>query len=194
MAKYEEGRIGRLAEALRRERVDEETRERILVGGSEIGAKSKPEAKAEWFAGAMRRLDEELDLGTMRAVRERCACCLGGKRHELAKAIAAEHETLEERIAAANNTPFVFGHSVSRTPKGDVLVSFFPEGLERYDCPCLRGVTTPLPVSYCYCCAGHVKRHLGTALGCKVEVKVRSSALSSGGRKPCQFVCKLLDA
>ncbi len=36
-------------------------------------------------------------------------------------------------------------------------------------------------------CGGHVKHHLQIALGRDVESAVRSSALSSGGKRPCAF-------
>lgn len=63
-------------------------------------------------------------------------------------------------IAAANNTPFVFGHSVSLEADGRVLVSFAPDNLEQYRCVCLPKASEPISITYCYCCGGHVKHHL----------------------------------
>ena len=46
-------------------------------------------------------MDKLLKPRTRHEVREGCACCLGGKRLKLSKAIARDHETLEERLRAA---------------------------------------------------------------------------------------------
>jgi hypothetical protein len=145
------------------------------------------------MAEAMRRMDALLDAPTRQAVRVRCACCLGGKRLQTSRGIAREHATLEERLRAANDAKFVFGHSVTRAEDGGFLVRFSPEGEAHYGCPCLRGAKEPLSITYCYCCGGHVRHHLQTALGCKLDVTVLSSALSSGGRKPCTFLLHALD-
>ncbi len=40
---------------------------------------------------------------------------------------------------------------------------------------------------------GHVKHHLQIALGRKLVGTVRSSALSSAGKKPCAFVFAVQD-
>jgi hypothetical protein len=82
---------------------------------------------------------------------------------------------------------------VSLTDEGEVLVSFSPEGLDKYRCVCLPKATDPVSITYCYCCGGHVKHHLQTALGRKLQMKVRSSALASGGKRPCTFLLSILD-
>ena len=188
MSQYEYGRIAKLAESLEKAHISPETIAQILAGGEAIRQSTSPEDKAEWFNGAMQRMNRLLDRETRCAVREACACCLGGKRLKLSKEIAKQHETLEERVAAANETKFVFGHSVMLQDDGRVLVCFAPDGLEHYGCVCLPKAREPLPVTYCYCCEGHVKHHLQIALGRNLSGIVRSSALSSGGTKPCTFL------
>jgi hypothetical protein len=185
---YENGRIRVLAASLAEAGICGETAARILEEGDKIGRSSTPESKAEWMAEAMRRMDTLLDEPTRRAVRERCACSLGGKRLQMSRSIARDHESLEERIGAANDARFVFGHSVSLTENGEVLVCFAPEGQPQYRCVCLPKAKEPISTTYCYCCGGHVKHHLQTALGRKVDVTVRSSALASGGTQPCSFL------
>lgn len=185
---YEHGRIAKLAKSLEGAGIAPEIRAQILQGGEAILKATPPAGKADWLRGAMLRMDALLEQDTRRAVRGACACCLGGKRDKLSKAIAKEQATLEERVAAANATRFVFGHSVALQPDGRVLVSFFPQGLEHYRCPCLPQAREPLPITYCYCCGGHVKHHLQNALGRRLSCEVRSSALSSGGKLPCTFV------
>ena len=106
---------------------------------------------------------------------------------KISKGIAKENESLDERIKAANEATFVFGHSVTMMENGEILVSFAVEGVDHYRCYCLPKAEKPLPITYCYCCGGHVKHHLQIALGRDLDCTVRSSALSSGGKKPCTF-------
>lgn len=193
MPTYEYGRAKVLADKLTTHGVSPDTAAQIMEGGDKLRAKDSSEAKADWMRDAMRRMDKLLSPKLRKAVRESCACCLGGKRLEQSKAIARKHETLEERIATANETKFVFGHSVELTPEGKVLVCFSPEGLESYRCVCLPKAKESVPITYCYCCGGHAKHHLQTALGRKLELTVRSSALASGGKKPCTFLFRILD-
>ena len=191
---YEYGRIARLDEQLRAAGVAEETITRIMAGGEAIRKTARPEVKVAWLRGAMERMDQLLDSTTCIAVREGCACCLGGKRGEISKAIGKEHATLPERIAAANEARFVFGHSVTLQPDGRVLVCFAPEGQAPYRCACLGGqVVEPISLTYCACCGGHVKHHLQQALGRKLSCEVRSSALASGQTEPCSFLFTFVD-
>jgi hypothetical protein len=179
--------VTRLDRSLRKHDVDAGVRAAIMAGAEEAAHGAKPEAKAAWFRGAMERMDALLDMPTRRSVREACACCLGNKRLECSKAIARDHDTLEARIAAANETPFVFGHSVTREPDGRILVRFEPDDRREARCVCLRKAGEPISETYCYCCGGHIKHHLQIALGRRLTCELRSSALSSGGTRPCSF-------
>jgi len=80
MKKYEYGRIEKLSQSLEESDISQEIVEQIMEGGEDIRRGTKPEKKAEWFKGAMHRMNELLDRETRYAVREACACCLGGKR------------------------------------------------------------------------------------------------------------------
>ena len=166
--------------------------EEIMEGGEDIRRSTKPEKKADWFKGAMNRMNRLLDSKTRNSVREACACCLGGQRLKISRAIAKENETLEARIEAANEAKLVFGDSVKMLENGDIQVRFFPEGLERYRCVCLPKAREPIPITYCYCCGGHVKHHLQIALGRELDCTVRSSALSNGGKYPCTFSFRIV--
>lgn len=188
MPDYEYGRIKVLAERLESAGIPAEIIEEIMAGGEDIRKSAKPEKKAGWMKIAMDRMDALLDAPTRQAVRESCACCLGGKRLEQSKGIAKKHHTLADRLKAANETPFVFGHSVTLLEDGRVMVAFAPEGLENYRCVCLPKAKGPVSETYCYCCGGHIKHHLQHALGRSVTCTVRSSALESGGKSPCTFL------
>jgi len=193
MAEYEYGRIKVLAENLKRAGVPAEVTTQIMEGGEDIKKTTPPKRKADWFRVSMERMDTLLDLPTRQAVREGCACCLGGKRLKLSKAIAQEHATLEERIAAANETHYCFGHSVTREEDGTIVVRFAPEGERSYRCVCLPKAEEPVSITYCMCCGGHIKHHLQIALGHKLAMTPRVTALSSGGTAPCTFAYTLVE-
>jgi len=191
MRTYEYGRINTLAQSLEEADIGPDIANQIMEGGETIRRGTRPEKKAEWLKGAMHRMDKLLDRQTRYAVREACACCLGGKRLKTVKEIAKQNETLEARIQAANEAKSVFGHSVTLEEDGQIRVCFSPEGLPQYRCVCLPKAKEPLSITYCYCCGGHVKHHLQIALGRKLKCKVRSSALASGWKKPCTFIFRM---
>lgn len=192
MKQYEYHRIVKLAEQLEAAWIDPDVIDRILEGGDDILRKTKAAAKADWFGQAMAKMDELLDLETRKSVREGCACCLGGKRAKMCEEIVKNNDSLDERISAANEAHYVFGHSVTRDGD-DIVVQFFPDGLDHYRCACLPQADKPLPISYCYCCGGHIKHHLQNALGRKLDCTTEQTALSTGGKKPCVFKFRILD-
>ncbi len=148
---------------------------------------TSPEKKADWMRGAMQRMDQLLAPYVRQAVREGCACCLGGKREKSVKEIDKRGGSLEERITAANETKYVFGHSVSLQEDGCIIVAFSADGLAPYNCVCLPKAKQSVPITYCYCCGGHIKHHLQIATGRALDLTVLSSAVSSGGQAPCKF-------
>lgn len=193
MSKYEYGRIERLYNSLVKYGVSQEIIDEIMEGGEDIKKDTKPEKKAAWFKAAIDRMDRLLDEKSRYVVREGCACCLGGKRQQLARQIAKQYHSLEERINAADKTGYVFGSGVKQEEDGTLTVSFFPDGLDSYHCVCLKKAAEPISGTYCYCCGGHIKHHLQTALGHNLTCKLISSALSSGGRSGCKFSFTIID-
>ncbi len=191
MKKHEYNRIEVLARQLEKAEVDPGTIDRIMEGGENILRKTTPAKKADWMREAMLRMNKLLDLKTCKTVREACACRLTGQPLKASQAIARENNTLEDRIKAANKAISVYGGCVSMQENGEVLMRFGPEGLDHYRCPCLPGADKPLPVTYCFCCGGHVKYHLQISLGRELDYTIRSTALSSGGKLPCIFSLRI---
>jgi len=189
MKNYEYHRITKLAEQLEVAKIETQIIEQILEGGEEIKRSTKPEKKADWFRSAMFRMDKLLDIPARKDVREGCACCLGGKRLKTSLAIAKENISLAARIKAVDRAKYM--GNVTMQENGDVLVRFYPEGQEHYRCVCMPKAEKPLPVTYCYCCGGHVKHHLQIALAEKLECTTEYTALSTGGKKPCTFSFKI---
>ncbi len=190
MKNYEYHRITRMAEQLQVAKVDKEIIDQIMEGGEGVLRKTSPEKKADWMRGAMQRMNKFLDVKTRKTVREGCACCLGGKRLKTSQAIAKENKTLEDRIKAANKAHYV--GSVKMQENGEILAQFDTQKSAPYHCYCLPQAKEPLPITYCFCCGGHVKHHLQIALGRKLDCTTRSSALSSGGKFTCTFSFKII--
>jgi hypothetical protein len=192
MSRYPYGRIDKLAQSLEEAGVECTLSAEIMAGGEAITQKSSAKAKADWFRAAMLRMNQNLDYDTRRAVREACACCLGGKRLALVKEINKRGGTLEERVAAANETKYVFGNGVSLEPDGKIIVRFAPDDSQENRCVCLGKEAGTIAGTYCLCCGGHIKHHLQIALGRELVMNLRSSALASGGKRPCSFIFKIV--
>ena len=180
-------RVAKLSEQLEVAVIDRSIIDRIMEGGEDIRGKSSPEEKADWFRGAMNRMDDLLDLPTRKTVREGCACRTGRQTTKVSQRVAKDNATLEARIAAINKTFMAFGGGVWTQDNGEIIVRFAPKGSEGYRCSCLPKAEKPISVTYCYCCGGHVKHHFQISLGLKLEVTPRGAALSTGGKKPCTF-------
>jgi hypothetical protein len=189
MKTYEYHRIGNLAAQLAKASIQPGIIDEIMEGGENILRKTAPAKKADWMREAMLRMNKLLDVQTRKAVREGCACCLGGKRLKTSLRITKENGSLEDRVKAANEAKYI--GQVTMQENGEFLVRFYPEGLEHYRCVCLPQADKPLPITYCFCCGGHVKHHLQIALGRELDCTTRSSALSSGGKLPCTFSFKI---
>jgi len=164
-----------------------------MEGGEDIIRTTSLEKKADWLRVAMTRMDKLLDLPTRKAVREGCACRVGKQTSKYSRSIAKGNATLEGRIAVVHNTFMAFGGGVWMQDNGEILVRFGPEGPGGYRCSCLPKAEKPLSVTYCYCCAGHVKHHFQLSLGLKLEATPRGTALSTGGKKPCTFSLRIVE-
>jgi hypothetical protein len=191
MKNYEYHRIGELAKQLAEAKVEPAIIDQIMEGGMDILRKTSPEKKADWMREAMLRMNRLLSLKTRKTVREACACRMTGRPLKLSQAIGSKNQSLEDRIKAANKAISVYGGCVRMQENGEVLMRFAPEGLDHYRCPCLPGADKPLPVTYCFCCGGHVKYHLQISLGLELDYTIRSTALSSSGKLPCTFSLRI---
>jgi hypothetical protein len=186
---YEDGKMEDLNQSLKKHGIGSNIRKKIMKHGEQIKKTSKKEEKAEWFCNAMNVMDELLDEETRKKVREDCACCLEGKRHKLCKEINKKYETSEEKIKAINETHFVFGHEIKIAGTGKHEVTFFDEAIPEKRCSCLKLIMNKkMSKTYCYCCCGHVKHHLETVLGKKLNIEMIVSALTSMGKKSCRFI------
>jgi hypothetical protein len=191
MKKSTDSRVVRLTEQLEIAKIDREIISQIMEGGEEINKTAKLEEIADWFRGAMIKMDELLDEETRNAVRERCACCLTSRKVKTCMKIAQENTSLEEKIKAISDKKYICG-SVTMTDNGDILACGDEERY-RNKCVCLPETKKPLSITYCYCCGGHIKHHMQIALGRKLDCTVVASPLSSGGKYPCTFRFRIIN-
>jgi hypothetical protein len=189
MKNYEYHRIGEPAKRLAEANVEPQIIDLVMEGGKDILRKTSSEKKADWMREAMLRMDNLLPMTTRKAVREGRACCLGGKRLKTSKAIASENATLEERIKAADAANYVGSITLQRD--GKIIARFNMQKQLPYRRHCLPQAKKPLPITYCFCCGGHVKHLLQIALGRKLDCTTLSSTLSSKWQKPAPLVLKL---
>jgi hypothetical protein len=160
-----------------------------MRSGELIKKTSKNEAKAEWFFNAMNVMDELLDEKAKKTVREDCACCLEGKRKKLCKDTNKNYQTTEERINTINKTHYVFGHEIKIIGEGKYEVTFFDEKIPEKRCSCLKIIyDKEISKTYCYCCGGHIKHHLETVVGKRMNIEMVASALTTMGKKSCKFI------
>lgn len=190
---YPHYRISHLALSLTQDNISQEIMDEILAGGESIRIKKDKEKRNDktevtaWFRDAMKRMDRLLDESARRKVRESCACCTGGKRYEMAKTICKSHDSLKDRVKALNDTSYIVGRSAELLDDGRVRVVFGTTAEGGSRCPCMNVSDEVMPITYCYCCGGHIKHHVQAALGVKADCTVVSSLLSSGGKRPCVF-------
>ncbi len=165
----------------------------IMRGYEDINDRSTQQP--EFFARAMKVMDERLDFQTRYEIRDACACSKHTWRKTAVQRIARELKgrSLEERLAALGQVKYM-GNPVLNAD-GTITGGVGTEG--GFDCPCpaFKGWKYEEPVSptYCLCCGGHFRYHYQIALGVKLRtVAVLSSALASQRREPCRFVFEMV--
>jgi len=188
--KYPYHRVFELDRELRAAGVDEPTISLIMAGGQSVKKSSTKEKIGIWLAEAMDRMDSLLPVDVCKTVRQRNACSVTGARLEAMKQIAAMKLPLPEAVAAINAIAAIgFNGAVKgyevKLDGDKIHVNF---GFGPCWCHCARS-GRKVSVTYCYCCLGHVLKHLGTALERKLEGDVVGTTCS--GSAPCRFVAYL---
>lgn len=185
-AKMYAGKFKRLALSMVCCGTSKEDAMRFISSAEGITDDKKTEIGA-WFRDNLPKLK---DNPNYRPICEGCACCLGGKREALAREIFKTEPTLDARIRRLIASPLIVGYKGEMISDRSFYIYFAPKQ-DFYRCPCLgfdEGKQPFLmPESYCWCCGGHMKHHIGKALGTPVDVTFVSSSLTSMGRENCVF-------
>lgn len=184
-------KMRRLRDAMLARGVDGETVEKVMAGAQ---GRANRQAQAKWFRGAMGRMDELVPADVRHCAREDCACCTGGSRHAAARQIAKNYSTADARLRALSVTSLIVGHDAQWIGDGKIRVRY-AESADGAYCPCLTvSDTEPMPITYCYCCLGHIRGHVETALGVKTRGAPVTTLLSSCGKAPCVFDFEIVEA
>jgi hypothetical protein len=188
--------VTRFREALMKHEIPESIQRQIFQDYETVSDRSKKEKKAAFFIDAIDRMDKLLDPEKNQAIRDSCACSKGGWRLKAMRKIAKEYpeKSLEEKLGAISEVKHMGNPRLN--PDGTITASIGETG--GFECPCPVfhgvGITKPVSITYCYCCAGHFKHHYQIALDVKLEtVTVESSALESQRTKPCRFIYKIIE-
>lgn len=183
----------KFCESLKKFKVNASLISEISKGYETLVSSSPKKLKAEYFARAMKLLDENLDFQTRYEILDYNACCKGGSRDKVIKALAKEIKDLplNEKIKKLWQIPNM-GKPVLNDDKTIKTGIYYCVNSE-YLCPCpnFNNLKNRPEVSttYCLCCAGHFRYHYQNALGVKLKTKeIISSPLSSAGKNPCEFV------
>jgi len=191
MKKSTDRRVLKLAEQLEVAKIDQEITDQILEGGEQIGKTTRPEKIADWFRGAMLKMDNLIDEKNRYAIREGCACLLAGQKEKSCLRVAQEHKSLEDRVKALNDLHYICGE-VWIDENGDINTRGDTTGKYGNKCVCLIEAKEPVSITYCYCCGGHFKHHLQTALGVRLACMAITTPLSTGNKTPCTFRFKIV--
>lgn len=170
----------------------------IMRAPEGLTPKSQKSKKAAHLIEVIKRMDAGLDASLRQAVMDWCACCKGGTRDKDCRGYAKRQagRALAERIEGLSGLQYMGKPRLS--PDGTIVTGIFWQEDGRYRCPCPNfnglALAQAVPLTYCFCCAGHFRHHYQNALGLVLRTKeVRSSALNSLGREPCQFVFAILE-
>ncbi len=124
---YSNWKIKKLADSLKNNEIEASVISAIMKGGEKAKKTDKNEKKAEWIYNAMLVIDKELKPKVRHKVRQDCACCLGGKRHEICIQVNKNFKNTRDRLKAINEGRLVFGHGVKELQMVNMRCHFFPK-------------------------------------------------------------------
>jgi len=132
------------------------------------------------------------------SIMEEQGCCTTGKPAKAHSDFGKKYakKTVEERIQLFDKLETPHKGPCKLNEDGTLSV-FWETGNEGdYKCVCgfMKKLSQPVNVSktFCGCCGGHVRKNLQRSLGVKLQLnKIVSSAISSKGKKRCEFILKI---
>jgi len=152
----------------------------------------------ERILALINQMDTLLSKEQCLSIMEEQGCCTTGKPAKAHSDFGKKYakKTVEEKIALFDKleTPH---KPLCKLNKDGTLSVFWGTGNEGdYKCVCgfMRKLSQPVNVSktFCGCCGGHARKNLQRSLGEKLQLKkIVSSAISSKGKKHCEFIFKI---
>lgn len=192
--------INRINKALLAENIDKQVIDKIIGDDGDL-------------INVIKRMDEMLAPDVKYKILDLCACCTkSSKSHKIAKdygRVMAE-KSLQEKINGLAGAVF-YADCVTLNNDNTLTVHFCWDVNGNKTCSCCD-IKAPIiagkllaknkkvavddrvmPLSYCFCCAGHFRYHLQNALGIKLKTKeIVSSPINSKGEKPCEFILEIV--
>lgn len=150
------------------------------------------------------RMEKLLDPEIIYQILDSCAC--GTSKKELKGIKAIEAETLEEKIAKiALSGDFHSDWNVTLNSNHTIAAGWVIKENDHYACVCSSVVNKntkvsdlpqggrTMPLTYCFCCAGHCRQHLEKLLDIQMKTKeIVSSPINSKGKEPCEFIFEMV--
>jgi len=146
----------------------------------------------------IKQMDKLLSKEQCLSIMEEQGCCTTGKpakahsdfRKKYAKKTVEERIELFDKLETPNKYPCKLNES------GTLSVFWGTENEGDYKCLCgfMKKLSQPINVSktFCGCCGGQARKNLQRSLGVKLQLnKIVSSAISSKGKKRCEFIFKI---
>ena len=104
-------------------------------------------------------------------------------------------KTIKEKIELLDKLVTKFKVPCQLNKDGTITIYFPEETNGNYKCKCPtvnKLISLNIPLTYCGCCAGHLRYTYQYALGAKLRLKkIVSSIINSNGEKPCKFIFEI---
>jgi bacterioferritin-associated ferredoxin len=158
------------------------------------------ENQSEKIIALINQMDKLLTKKQCLSIMEEQGCCTTGKPAAAHRAFGRKYadKTIEEKIKLFDelDTPHKPPCRLNDDGTLSVFWGFEKEG--KYKCVCgyIKKLPQPIKVSktFCGCCGGHARQNLQKSLGTNLQLKeIVSSAISTGGKKRCEFLFRILD-
>ena len=149
------------------------------------------------------RMEKLLDHETVYEILDSSACATSKKELNSIKKIEAE--TLQKKIERIPDLgDFHSDWNVRLNEDNTITAGWIINDNDSYACVCTSVVNKKLkvkdipneertmPLTYCFCCAGHCRQHLERLLDIQLRTKeIVSSPINSKGKKPCEFIFEI---
>mgnify|MGYP000843948532 CR=1 FL=1 len=151
------------------------------------------------------RMESKLDPEIVYKILDSCACGISLKELKSIKKIEAD--SIESRIAQISKLNDFHSDWDVKLINNNTLTGGWAikTDNDKFSCACsavtnkkmkvcdLVNSDRTMPLSYCFCCAGHCRRHLEMLLGIQLKTrKIVSSPINSNGENPCCFIFDIL--
>ena len=150
------------------------------------------------------RMEALLGAAVTHQLLDSCACGTGKK--ELAGLKEVTGETLKDKLEAITHLSDYHADWIITINQDETLtVRWDMKKDDQYTCACSAAVKNKvkvsdlvaenrtMPLTYCFCCAGHARQQLQQLLGLPLKTKeIISSPINSGGNNPCEFILEIL--